>query len=87
MASVTTQLADELDWRWRARLRPRLDGLTDHEQFWQPVPNCWTVHPDDSATLCSRRGPVSLVAERVLRAKLRDRNPALRTRSPAFRLR
>ena len=22
--------------------------VTDEEYFWQPVPNCWTVHPDGS---------------------------------------
>jgi hypothetical protein len=26
-----------------AELRGRLDGLTDEEFFWEPVPNCWTV--------------------------------------------
>ena len=45
MADLTTQLADQLDWHWREQLRPRLDGLTDDEYFWQPVTNCWTVHP------------------------------------------
>ena len=48
MANMTTQLADQLDWHWRGHLRPRLDGLTDDEYFWQPVPDCWTVHPDGS---------------------------------------
>ncbi|BBZ79584.1 hypothetical protein MANY_49210 [Mycolicibacterium anyangense] len=42
----TTSLADQLDWHWHHQLRPRLDGLTDAEYFWQPVGNCWTVHPD-----------------------------------------
>jgi len=27
------------------RLRERIAGLTDDEYFWQPVPDCWTVHP------------------------------------------
>lgn len=45
MADLTTQLADQLDWHWRGQLRPRLDGLSDEEYFWQPVPDCWTVHP------------------------------------------
>jgi hypothetical protein len=27
-----------------AILRPRLDGLTDDEFFWEPVPGCWTLH-------------------------------------------
>jgi hypothetical protein len=44
--SLITQLADQLDYHWTNHLRPRLDGLTDDEYFWQPVPDCWTVHPD-----------------------------------------
>ena len=46
MSDFTTQLADQLDYHWTSLLRPRLDGLTDEEYFWQPVPDCWTVHPD-----------------------------------------
>lgn len=41
----TTNLADQLDWHWQQQLRPRLDGLTDHEYLWEPVANCWTVRP------------------------------------------
>jgi hypothetical protein len=36
----TSQLAEQLDWHWHAQLRPRLDGLTDGEYFWEPVPGC-----------------------------------------------
>jgi hypothetical protein len=25
------------------RTRNRLDGLTDTEYFWEPVPGCWTI--------------------------------------------
>jgi hypothetical protein len=46
--SLSTQLAEQLDYHWTNQLRPRLDGLTDDEYFWQPVPDCWTVHPDGS---------------------------------------
>jgi hypothetical protein len=46
MSELTTQLADQLDYHWTNQLRPRLQGLTDDEYFWQPVPDCWTVHPD-----------------------------------------
>ncbi len=28
------------------RLRDRLQGLTDEEFFWQPVPDAWTVYED-----------------------------------------
>lgn len=40
-------LAVEMDEAWQS-LRRRLNGLTDKEFFWQPVPDCWTVHPDRS---------------------------------------
>ncbi|MGH3637483.1 MAG: DinB family protein [Mycobacterium sp.] len=40
----TSHLADQLDWHWKHQLRPRLDGLTDDEYFWEPVAGCWTVH-------------------------------------------
>jgi hypothetical protein len=50
-----TELVDQLEGHWQQQLRPRLDGLTDDEYFWQPVPGCWTI---------SRRGeslaPISL---------------------------
>jgi hypothetical protein len=45
---ITTQLTDQLDWHWTKQLRPRLEGLTDDEYFWQPVPHCWTLHSDGS---------------------------------------
>lgn len=46
---ATAELVDQLDWHWTQQLRPRLEGLSDDEYFWQPVPNCWTVHTDDAA--------------------------------------
>ena len=39
------QLVDQLDWHWQRQLRPRLDGLTDEEYFWEPVEGCWSVRP------------------------------------------
>ena len=50
------------------QLRPRLDGLTDDEYFWQPVPNCWTVHPDggiDFAYPPPQPEPVTTIAWRM----------------------
>ena len=29
-----------------ARVRARLEGLTDDEFFWQPVPDSWTIYQD-----------------------------------------
>ncbi|MCM6775959.1 DinB family protein [Nocardia sp. CDC159] len=40
-----TQLADQLDWHWHNQMRPRFEGLTDAEYFWEPVPDCWSVRP------------------------------------------
>lgn len=45
-SDVIAQLANQLDYHWTTLLRPRLDGLTDDEYFWEPVPGCWTVHRD-----------------------------------------
>lgn len=44
------QLAEQLDLHWRAALRPRLDGLTDEEYFWEPVAGCWSVRPRGMST-------------------------------------
>lgn len=44
------ELVEQIDTHWWRQLRPRLDGLTDEEYFWQPVPGCWTI---------SRRGESS----------------------------
>ncbi|NUT48137.1 MAG: DinB family protein [Saccharothrix sp.] len=40
-----TLLRDQVDWHWNHQVRDRLDGLTDDEYFWEPVPGCWTVRP------------------------------------------
>jgi hypothetical protein len=44
------ELVDQLDSHWRHQLRPRLDGLTDEEYFWQPVPPCWTISRRGAST-------------------------------------
>jgi hypothetical protein len=44
-------LVEQLDWHWNAHLRPRLDGLTDDEYFWEPVPGCWSVRPRGQSAL------------------------------------
>ncbi|MGP4110430.1 DinB family protein [Streptomyces sp. 4N509B] len=40
------ELLEQLDAHWHRQLRPRLDGLTDEEYLWEPVPGCWSVRPD-----------------------------------------
>ena len=44
------EVIDQIESHWQHQLRPRLEGLTDDEYFWRPVPDCWTV---------SRRGASS----------------------------
>ena len=42
-------LVGQLEFYWAAHLRPRLDGLTDAEYFWEPVEGCWTLRRDRTA--------------------------------------
>jgi DinB superfamily len=50
------QLAEQLDWWWRSALRPRFDGLTDEEYFWEPVPGMWSVRPRGTSTAPASAG-------------------------------
>ena len=40
-------LAKEMDETW-SMLSNWVDGLTDPEFFWEPVPGCWTVHTEEN---------------------------------------
>lgn len=42
-------LLDQLDFIWARQARPRLEGLSDVEYFWEPVPDSWSL----------RRGPTA----------------------------
>ncbi|MGP3926382.1 DinB family protein [Streptomyces sp. 8N616] len=44
------ELVDQLDRHWRNQLRQRLEGLSDDEYFWEPVPGCWSVRPRGEST-------------------------------------
>ncbi|MFQ5811759.1 MAG: DinB family protein [Anaerolineae bacterium] len=46
MQQTVALLATEMDEAW-GTLRGCLEGLTDEEFFWEPVPGCWTVHPSE----------------------------------------
>jgi hypothetical protein len=46
----SNELADQLDWHWQYQLRPRLDGLTDDEYFWEPVAGCWSLREKGTST-------------------------------------
>jgi len=59
----TSELADQLDWHWQHHLRPRLDGLTDDEYRWEPVPGCWNLRPREEATAPMAAGLADTVAD------------------------
>jgi len=40
-------LVGQLEFYWEMHLWPRLNGLTDDEYFWEPVPGCWSVRAAD----------------------------------------
>lgn len=54
------ELVDQLDWHWQNQLRPRLDGLTDDEYLWEPVPDCWSLRlrADATSPMAAGRGDV-----------------------------
>jgi DinB superfamily len=46
----SNELAEQLDWHWQNQFRPRLEGLTDEEYFWEPVAGCWTLRKRGTST-------------------------------------
>ncbi len=68
MDSATTEidwnqeLVDQLDWHWQHHLRPRLDGLTDEEFLWEPVPG-WSLRKRDDARSPMAAGAGDTVAD------------------------
>jgi hypothetical protein len=59
----THELTEQLDWHWRMQLRPRLDGLTDDEYLWEPVPGCWSLRPRAEAITPGAAGAGDVVAD------------------------
>ncbi|GII31179.1 DinB family protein [Planotetraspora mira] len=45
MADIGNSLEKAFDFVW-GRFLDRLDGLSDDEYFWEPVPDCWSVRQD-----------------------------------------
>ena len=48
--SVRRAVLTQIDWWWNALFRRRLDGLTDDELWWEPAPDCWTLHDHGDGT-------------------------------------
>jgi hypothetical protein len=45
-----TSLREQWEWHWNHLVRGRLEGLTDDEYFWTPVPDAWSVRPRGTST-------------------------------------
>jgi hypothetical protein len=57
------ELVDQLEFHWQNNLRPRLEGLTDEEYLWEPVPGCWSLRPRAEATTPMAAGAGDLVLD------------------------
>jgi hypothetical protein len=59
----TTTLLEQLTFPWEHYTRPRLEGLSDDEYLWEPVPNCWSIRPRGEARSPMAAGGGDLVAD------------------------
>jgi hypothetical protein len=46
----TKELVAQLSFQWDNVLRSRLDGLTDDQYLWEPVPGMWSIRRRQDAT-------------------------------------
>jgi hypothetical protein len=56
-------LLEQLTYHWNDKARPRLDGLTDDEYLWEPVPGAWSIRPRAEATSALATGAGDLVID------------------------
>jgi len=47
---------EQLTWHWEHHARPRLDGLTDEEYLWEPVPGAWSIRPRGTGATAQAAG-------------------------------
>jgi hypothetical protein len=59
----TTQLLEQLTFHWDHQARSRLDGLTDDEYRWEPVPGAWNLRPRAEARTPMAAGGGELVLD------------------------
>jgi hypothetical protein len=79
-------IISQLEFYWEFHLRPRLEGLTDDEYFWEPVDGCWSLRrgPDGRFVQDRRRRepvppPVTTLAWRIVHV-----GTAMSTRTSTF---
>ncbi len=52
-------IVGQLEFYWDVHLRPRLEGLTDDEYFWEPVEGCWNLrHAEGGVWKVDKQWPV-----------------------------
>lgn len=56
-------LLDQLTWHWEHQARPRLEGLSDDEYLWEPVPGCWSLRPRGTSQTPMSAGAGDLVID------------------------
>lgn len=56
-------LREQWEFHWNHQLRARLEGLTDEEYFWAPVPGAWTVAPRGTSTAPIQAGAGALTID------------------------
>jgi hypothetical protein len=56
-------LRDQLDFHYHHLFRPRVEGLTDKEYFWEPAAGAWSVRPRAEATTSHASGAGDLVVD------------------------
>jgi hypothetical protein len=59
----TSELLEQLTFHWDNQARPRLDGLSDDEYLWEPVPGAWSIRPRAEATTAMAAGGGDLVID------------------------
>lgn len=56
-------LREQWEFHWNQQIRARLDGLTDEEYFWSPVPDAWSVRPRGTSTAPVQAGAGDLTID------------------------
>ncbi|MFI9507390.1 DinB family protein [Nocardia sp. NPDC052566] len=49
-------LREQWEFHWTHQVKARLEGLTDDEYFWSPVPDNWSVRPRGASTAQMQAG-------------------------------
>lgn len=59
----TALLLEQLTFHWDNQVRPRLDGLSDEEYLWEPIPGAWSIRSRAEARTAMAAGGGDLVAD------------------------